>query len=148
MATAEENLIAFKTTLDQHDVKYLEVDKSESSLGSNPPDLCIPINTELNQVQVFFWFNEDGESIHFGTGPLIRVPSDKMLQVFQAINTAHMDWRWVTFVITEQNDIAIRGDHLLSPDRVGDTCYDLLQRMLFVYGRAYGSFMRAIWGTD
>lgn len=140
MASATANLIAFETALDQRDIKYLELENSAQ------PAVRIGYNMEnMSHLDVFFWFDEDGETMHYGTGVIAHVPENKAGAALQAINAANVNYRWLTFFLDSDSDIVASGDQVLAPNVVGDTCFELLNRTLSICDEAYVSFMKAIW---
>ena len=140
MASATANLIAFETALDQRDIKYVELENSAQ------PAVRIGYNMEnMSHLDVFFWFDEDGETMHYGTGVIAHVPENKSDAALQAINGANVNYRWLTFFLDKDNDIVASGDQVLAPNVVGDTCHELLNRTLNICDEAYVSFMKAIW---
>ena len=140
MASGSANLIAFTTTLDGLDIRYTEVENSKV------PTVRIGYNMQnMDHLDVFFWFDEDGETLHFGTGVIAHVPENKTDVALAAINAANVNYRWLTFFLDKDNDIVSSGDQVLAPNVVGDTCYELLNRTLSICDEAYVSFMKAIW---
>lgn len=140
MATGTANLIAFETALDQRDIKYHELE------NSSLPAVRITYNMEnMDHLDVFFWFDEDGESMHFGTGVIAHVPENKREIGLQAINEANANYRWLSFHLDRDSDIVAAGDQVLAPDVVGDTCHELLNRTLNICDGAYTGFMKALW---
>ena len=142
MATGAANLVAFETALDQRDIKYVELENSKQ------PAVRIGYNMQnMDYLDVFFWFDPDGETMHFGTGVMAHVPENKTEQALRAINAANVNYRWLTFFLDKDNDIVSSGDQVLAPNVVGDTCYELLNRTLNICDEAYTSFMKAIWAS-
>ena len=140
MASGSANLIAFQTALDQRDIVYSELENAKV------PAVRIGYNMEnIEHLDVFFWFDEDGETMHFGSGVIAHVPENKTDVALRAINDANVNYRWLSFFLDKDNDIVASGDQILSPDTVGDTCHELLTRTLNICDEAYESFMKAIW---
>jgi hypothetical protein len=140
MATGAANLIAFETALDQRDIKYRELENSQQ------PAVRIGYNMEnMEHLDVFFWFDPDGETMHFGSGVIAHVPDNKTDVALRALNEANVKYRWLTFFLDSDNDIVASGDQILHPDVVGDTCHELLSRTLSICDEAYSAFMKAIW---
>lgn len=140
MASGSANLIAFTTTLDGLDIRYTEVENSKV------PTVRIGYNMQnMDHLDVFFWFDEDGETLHFGTGVIAHVPEDKTAAALTAINAANVNYRWLTFFLDKDNDIVASGDAIVVPDVVGANCHELLNRTLSITDEAYKSFMKAIW---
>ncbi len=140
MASGKANLIAFTTTLDGLDIRYTEVENSKV------PTVRIGYNMQnMDHLDVFFWFDEDGETLHFGTGVIAHVPENKTDVALAAINAANVNYRWLTFFLDKDNDIVASGDAIVVPDVVGANCHELLNRTLSITDEAYTSFMKAIW---
>jgi hypothetical protein len=140
MATGSANLIAFETALDQRDIKYRELEDSKQ------PALRITYNMEnMDHLDVFFWFDEDGETMHFGTGVVAHVPESKVDVALRAINEANRNYPWISFYLDADHDILASGDQVLAPNVVGDTCHELLGRTLSICDAAYSTFMKALW---
>lgn len=142
MASGSANLIAFETTLDQLDVRYAELEESKV------PALRIGYSmTNMDHLDVFFWFDEDGGTMHYGTSTVAHVPEAKTEVALRAINEVNKGYRWLTFYLDGDHDIVASGDHILAPDVVGDTCFELLSRTLSICDEAYTSFMKALWAS-
>lgn len=142
MATGAANLIAFETALEQHDIKYVELE------NTTQPAVRIGYNMQnISQLDVFFWFDPDGATLHYGSGVIAHVPENKADQALQAINAANTKFRWLTFFLDANLNIVASGDHILAPNVVGDTCIELLNRTLNICDEAYVSFMKAIWAS-
>lgn len=142
MATAGANLIAFQIALDQREIKYQELENSKL------PAVRIGYSmTNMDHLDVVFWFDEDGESMHFATSTIAHVPENKTDVALRAINDANVRFRWLSFYLDSDNDILANGDAILTPNTVGDTCYELLQRTLNITDEAYTSFMKALWAS-
>ena len=140
MASGSANLIAFTTTLDGLDIRYMEVENSKV------PTVRIGYNMQnMDHLDVFFWFDEDGETLHFGTGVIAHVPENKTDVALRAINAANVNYRWLTFFLDKDNDIVASGDAIVVHDVVGANCHELLNRTLSITDEAYSSFMKAIW---
>ena len=140
MASGAANLIAFETALDQRGIKYAELDNAAQ------PAVRIGYNMEnMSHLDVFFWFDKDGETMHFGSGVIAHVPENKTDVALRAINAANVNYRWLTFFLDKDNDIVASGDQVLVPNVVGDTCHELLSRTLSICDEAYSSFMKALW---
>lgn len=140
MASGSANLIAFTTTLDGLDIRYTEVENSKV------PTVRIGYNMQnMDHLDVFFWFDEDGETLHFGTGVIAHVPENKTDVALAAINAANVNYRWLTFFLDKDNDIVASGDAIVVTDVVGANCHELLNRTLSITDEAYTSFMKAIW---
>ena len=140
MASGSANLIAFTTTLDGLDIRYTEVENSKV------PTVRIGYNMQnMDHLDVFFWFDEDGETLHFGTGVIAHVPENKTDVALQAINAANVNYRWLTFFLDKDNDIVASGDAIVVHDVVGANCHELLNRTRSITDEAYTSFMKAIW---
>ena len=142
MASGSANLIAFQTALDQRDIVYSELENAKV------PAVRIGYNMEnIEHLDVFFWFDPDGETMHFGSGVIAHVPPNKTEAALKAINEANILYRWLTFFLDKDNDIIASGDAILSPNVVGDTCFELLNRTLGICDEAYTNFMKAIWAS-
>ena len=142
MATGAANLIAFETALDQMSIKYTELD------NVSIPAIRIGYNMEnMDHLDVFFWFDETGDTLHFGSGVIAHVPESKTEAALAAINQANVNYRWLTFFLDKDNDIVASGDAILAPNVVGDTCHELLNRTLSICDEAYTTFMRALWAS-
>ena len=77
MASGSANLIAFTTTLDGLDIRYTEVENSKV------PTVRIGYNMQnMDHLDVFFWFDEDGETM-FTTAPMAVLIRD---DVFITVN--------------------------------------------------------------
>lgn len=142
MATGTANLIAFETALDQRGITYRELENSAQ------PAVRIGYSMEnMDHLDVFFWFDEDGETMHFGSGVIAHVPESKTEVALRAINEANYQYRWLCFFLDKDNDIVASGDQILKPDVIGDTCHELLSRTLNICDDVYSSFMKAIWAS-
>ena len=143
MATGRGNLIAFETALDQSEIKYAELENTKV------PAVRIGYSlTNMNHLDVIFWFDEDGTTMHFGTSVIAHVPQNKTDVALRAVNQANVKYRWLAFYLDADNDILANGDAIITQNVVGDTCSELLQRALNICDEAYTAFMKAIWSAE
>lgn len=142
MPSPKANRIAFESALDQYEIKYQELD------GNGRIGVRVTYNLKnVNHLTVSFLFDEDGEDVHFVAGVITHVPEGDARRgaVLEALNDANRRFRWIKFYLDQDSDIMADGDHILTPDFVGNTCHTLLERILSVCDQAYPDFMRAIW---
>lgn len=143
MPTGQENLEIFKGTLEDNGISYAE-------MTDNPiPSLTAMFElSNIRHLQIFFWFDEDGTSVHFSTGVLVSIPNAKMRQAFIAVNQANTNFRWMTFAIDGDGDVTASGDSILIPDHIGTMCLELMDRMLHISDEAYARISQAIWAPE
>lgn len=140
MPTQRENLEAFALTLQQRDVRFTDVSDDERSV------IRVGYHLEnLDNLDTFFFFDDTGESAHMGTGVIAHVPQGREASVLRAINELNETYRWVCFYLDKDNDVLATIDFILSPNTVGATCFELLQRTINIVDEGYPTLMRAIW---
>lgn len=142
MASASANLMAFEAALDQRDIKYQEVD------GNGLPAVRIGYSlTNIDHLDVVFWFDKSGDTVHLGTSVIARVPKDRLEVGLRSVNSVNAHFRWMTFYLDDDNDIVASYDAMLPPNMVGDTCHELLQHAISVCDEAYTKIMRDLWAS-
>ena len=143
MPTGRENLETFKAMLDDNGLNYTEM--------TDHPLPSLTMGFELDNIrhlQIFFWFDEDGASVHCGTGPLASVPNARMRQALAAVNQANAHFRWTTFSIDDDGDVIASIDSILIPDHIGTMGKELMDRLLQISNEAYMHISKAIWASD
>ena len=143
MPTGQENLEIFKTMLEDNGLTYAEM--------ADQPLPSLTMGFSLNNIrhlQIFFWFDEDGTSVHCGTGPIVSVPNTRMHQALAAVNQANTHFRWTTFSIDDDGDIIASIDSILIPDHIGTMGKELMDRLIQISDEAYMRISKAIWAGD
>ena len=143
MASAQGNLIAFETALDQRGIRYQEMEDSKV------PALRIGYSlSNIDHLDVYFWFDDIGTTLHYATGVITHVPEDKTDVGLRAVNQLNVQYRWLSFYLDSDNDVLANADAIILQDVVGDQCYELLQRAINITDEAYAVLMKAIWSSD
>lgn len=143
MASAQGNLIAFETALDQRGIRYQEMEDSKL------PALRIGYSlSNMDHLDVYFWFDDGGTTLHYATGIIAHVPEGKTDVALRTVNQLNVQYRWLSFYLDSDNDVLANADAIILQDVVGDQCYELLQRAINVTDEAYAVLMKAIWSSD
>lgn len=139
MANGIDNRKVFEDVLVDEGIKY-------DTRDEGVPSLAMMYETEhVPSITAIFWFDDDGKTLHFGTGTLTSVPKERRERLLEVVNSANNAYRWLTFYIDNDNDIIASGDAILADDHVGGMCLELLHRMLSICDQAYVTFQKAIW---
>ncbi|MDO4537356.1 MAG: YbjN domain-containing protein [Coriobacteriales bacterium] len=142
MASGAANLIAFETSLEQNGITFEELKNTAC------PMLRVGYNMQnMDHLDVFFCFDEDGESLHLVTSVIAHVPENKMETGIRAVNAANKHFRWLNFFLDDDNDIIASGDAVLVSDHIGVICHSLLSRTLGICDEAYAGFMHELWAS-
>lgn len=139
MVSGSANLVAFEQVLDERGIVYSEVSNPRFSV------LKLCYSTEnIEQLNIFFWFDEDGESVRFGSGAIAHVPDDRIDVVLRTLNDMNLRYRWLKFGMDSDNDVLVSGDSILSSGTVGSVCFELLGRTLNICDGVYPELVKAI----
>lgn len=142
MATGAGNLMAFETTLALREIKYTVLE------GTSDPAVRISYTLDnIAHLDVCFWFDGNGEAVHFATSAIAHVPKDRIDVSLRAINDANARYRWLRFYLDDDSDIVCSGDQLLVPDVVGECCHQLLSCTITICDEVCTTFMRALWAS-
>ena len=140
MPTPRENFEAFALTLQQHEIVFQDISDDDRCVLRVGYKL-----SNIDDLDSFFFFDDTGETMHYGSSVIARAPKDRTESVLRALNELNVKYRWLTFYLDNENDVMASADHILSPNTVGDTCFELLQRSINIIDEAYPTLMRAIW---
>lgn len=142
MATGAGNLMAFETALNLREIKFAELE------DSSDPGLRISYTLDnIAHLDIWFWFDTNGEAVHFATSAIAHVPKDRIDVSLRAINDANAHYRWLRFYLDNEANIVCSGDQLLVPDVVGESCHQLLSCTLTICDEVCTTFMRALWAS-
>lgn len=78
---------------------------------------------------------------------LVRVPEEKREVVLKALNTFHTKYRFVKFVLDDDNDVNILYDLASSvcAECVGACCCEMIIRFVRIAEDVYSELMKALW---
>lgn len=144
----EENAMIFKATtlirqeFDAKNLKNLVQERDEvSSLNAgfavkNGPGL-----------EVKFISYDDSNTVAIRLFALVRVSDEDRAKVYDVINTANTNFRYVRFYIDKEGDVNMGYDlPQTTPDNlVGPMCVEMFVRFVDVINKVYPDFMRALW---
>lgn len=92
----------------------------------------------------FFFSGDDGEYAQMQT--LIEsVSEDKYVDVVLACNQVNSTYRFLKFVVDEDNDVMAMADAILDPGSADEECFELLIRSLQIIKDAKPTIMKAIY---
>lgn len=132
MNTCAELFIA---TLKAKDLNYQVKELGDRTLVSFPYD-----NRKTN----FVFSGEDGKYAQMMT-VIERVPEDKFTDLVLVCNSMNRKFRFVKFVVDDDNDCMAISDAILDTGTADEECFELLIRTLQIIKDAKPDLMKAIY---
>ncbi len=137
LETAEK----FMEELNSRDWKIRVADETEDGKSH----LLLGVTGEKAQVEIHFFFDQDGRSVSIRVFKLFVAPIDKRLEVMDAMNEANLDFRWVKFFLDKDNWMNVQADAVIDSENSGRVCFELMMRTVNIIDDVYPKFMRVIW---
>ena len=136
--TAADCKAAYLRYMDGHDIKYRDVSDRTVEVAYD--------TSNAGTVRVSVVFDESaGGYVHFFT-PAIGPFRDKVAEGVLLCNAMNLNYRWVTFFLDRDNDVAVDADAMVSVEDAGRVCSDIVVRMVDIVDKAYPEFMKVKWG--
>ena len=127
----------FMNYMDQNNIKY--VDRGENRVR-------VTYNGEnLNTIPIIVIFDKDGgNTVAFKCWDIANF-KNKVDTGINVCNKLNNHWRWVTFCIDDDGDVAASLDSYVDDFNCGELCMNLVRRMVNIIDDAYPDIARALW---
>ena len=132
MTTCAEMFVA---NLKAKNLNYQVKELGDKTLVSFPYD-----NRKTN----FVFSGEDGKYAQMMT-VIERVPEEKFTDLVLVCNSLNRQYRFVKFVVDDDNDCMAISDAILDTGTADEECFELLIRSLKIIGDAKPDLMKAIY---
>lgn len=126
--------------LEQKEIRYDIVEQERSS--------AVYANFRVkncNNLCVHFISANDKNDVAVRILSYITIPEEKRPEILEIINSLHMRYRFIRFVLTKNNQIIVEYDIPVSCVALADVAYEMCVRFLDVADQGYVDFMKAIW---
>ena len=98
-----------------------------------------------NKLPLYFFFDEDGTTVDIKMFSVVKVPSDKLMDMLVLVNELNAQYRWVKFYLDSDNEVTVSGDAVLDVDSAGEELYELMHRFLRITDDIYPRLMKVTW---
>ena len=96
-------------------------------------------------IAIHFISNSDKNDVAVRVLNYVTIPSEKREQALEVINELHRRYRFLRFVLTENNRVIVEYDIPVSCVALSEIAYEMCVRFLDVADNAYAEFMKVIW---
>lgn len=129
-----------KKYLDSKDVRYEVLEEGERDV------IAIGCQGEkAEKIRVIFFIDDDGQHVAIRSFGISKVPEEKLMPMYVALNELNCEYRWMKFYVDGDNEIVAADDAILSPETAGEECFELLLRSVDIIDKIYPSLMKIIW---
>lgn len=130
----------FMALMEAKEMKVALVNEEEDTI------LRTGFNLDNTEVSIFIVIDEGDECVHFEGRDFLKVPKDKEIAILKACNECNNSYRWVKFVLQEDDSIvSCKCDAVIQLDSCADEIFELVMRMASIVDEAYPTFMKAMW---
>ncbi len=127
---------AFADKLESKNLKYEVREIEEETLVIFPYE---------NRKTTFVFAGDDGEYAQTMTVIESMPNDDKFVEVVMVCNQLNRRFRFVKFVVDDDNDVMALSDAILDVNSAGDESFELLARSLKIISEARPQLMKAIY---
>lgn len=127
----------FMNYMDQNNIKYVDRGENRVRVTYN--------GDNLNTIPIIVIFDKDGgNTVSFKCWDIANFKNkhDAGINVCNKLNN---HWRWVTFCIDDDGDVAASIDSYVDDFNCGELCMNLVRRMVNIIDEAYPDIARALW---
>ena len=98
-----------------------------------------------NRETTFVFAGDDGEYAQMMTVLESMADDEKFVEAVMVCNLLNRRFRFVKFVVDDDNDVMALSDAILEPNSAGEECFELLVRSLKIIKEARPQIMKAIY---
>ena len=98
-----------------------------------------------NRETTFLFLGEDGVSVQMMTVIKSMGNDEKFVEAVMACNQQNRRFRFVKFIVDDDNDIMALSDAILDVSTAGEECFELLVRTLKTIKEARPQIMKVIY---
>ncbi len=127
----------FMYYMDQKNIRY--DDKADNRV-------CVTFNGDnLHTIPVMVIFDREGvNTVSFKCWGIANFRNKRAAGI-EVCNKVNNRWRWVTFCIDDDGDVAASIDAYVDEYNCGELCMNLVRRLVNIIDEAYPDFARALW---
>ena len=113
-------------------------------------DCCEHIEIRINgenvsSIRLVFFFFDDERTVNVKSFSLAKIPTDKLLNAYIALNGLNYQYRWVKFYLDSDNEVTIAGDAIVDEETVGEELFEVLVKFVTIIDESYPEIMKALW---
>lgn len=99
----------------------------------------------VKAVKVRFISTDNDNDVAVRAYRIVSTNADKLPKVLKAINELNNKYRYIKFVVDEDNDINAEYDLAVRTGNVGPVCVEIFIRFMNIIDEAYPVLMQAMW---
>lgn len=103
-------------------------------------------NLEETTVAVRAVFDDKGHTVAIRCFRIAHAKQDSLIDILKKCNELNTRFRWVKFVVDNDNDINVEIDCIVNEETAGEVVLELVQRLCSIVDEAYPELMRIIYG--
>ncbi len=139
MSLAAEKFTKF---LDEKGLRYEYFERKE---GRNEAVRIGYKAENAESISVMFFFDDNERSINVKSFSIVKVPADKLLDIYVLLNGLNCEYRWVKFYVDDDNEVTVSGDAIIDLNSVGEECFEMMLRYIHIIDEVYPRLMKTIW---
>jgi len=138
--------MAFKATkaiaaaFDEAGLKYSIIEPGGSSAVK-----AVFGGDNYDSATVHYISSDDDNDVKVVILSFVKVPASKREKVIMVLNDMNNKYRYLKFVMSEDNDVRVEYDFPLKITNPGDVAVEILIRMMKILDDVYPELMKAIW---
>lgn len=140
----EVRIEACETALNQTGLKWARLSKVDENAPTNALVMRFMLGCD-EAIDVFAWFDMDGDSVHLNTGAISEVDSASIPRMAMCANKLNRRMRWVKFCVDDAGHFMAECDVSLIGEMVGTLCVEAIQRMVAIIDECYSEIMVWSW---
>ena len=96
-------------------------------------------------IRVIIQFDDNEESAKILAPEVAKIPENAMDKMYKVINDINEHYRWIKFVIDEENNTVMAGDDaVIQLDSCGEEIFRCCFQLVHIVDQAYPEIMKAI----
>ncbi|MBO4450503.1 MAG: YbjN domain-containing protein [Clostridiales bacterium] len=111
---------------------------------------AISTGFELNNregLKILIIFDPNDESVALRAFNVAKIPADKKDSMFAVVNSLNTKYRWIKFVIDEEdNTITAEDDAVIQLDSCGEEVLECCKHIVAIVDKAYPEIMASLFG--
>lgn len=99
----------------------------------------------IQTVELAYISTDDDNDVAVRCFRIAQVPQNKMENVRKVLNELNNKYRYVKFVVDDEQDVNCEYDLPIATEAVGACCTEMCIRMVQIIDEAYPEIMKALW---
>lgn len=104
------------------------------------------VSGKQTNYRVLFISRDEDNDVEVRVFSLVKFPADKRDAGLNAVNECNRKYRYLKFVIDDDNDVNVEFDFPVRTKEPGSVAVEILIRIMKIVDDVYPVFMRSIWG--